>query len=298
VKRPPATVSVDVDPVDLHLLGYGYRDLEPDPLAYTAALPRLVDVFARTGIRATFFVVGRDAAAHAGALAALTRAGHEVASHSHSHPMAFSRLDPEQMRHELEESRRVLEAASGAAVVGYRSPNFDLDARAMEALVDAGFRYDASAYPTPFLLPARLLLALKSRDMGAVLKLRCWPFTMSRRPYRWVRGARALEEFPVSVTPGVRFPFYHTARYLMGDGRFESMLEGFARRGETLSYPLHAVDALGLAEDRVDARLAPHPGMERPLAEKLALLERSLSAIARRFEPATFAERLGQAADS
>src|SRR6185436_2076329 len=163
-----------------------------------------------------------------------------------------------------------------APVIGFRSPNFDLDLAAMRALADTGYRYDASGYPTPFLLPARLLLAIKSRDAAAVLRLRSWPFTMQRRPYRWQEGARELQEFPVSVTPGVRFPIYHTPRYMMGEARFASILDGLARRGEPLSYPLHAVAALGLIEDRVDPRLAKHPGMERPLAAKLELLEQSL----------------------
>jgi hypothetical protein len=181
---------------------------------------------------------------------------------------------------------------SGTSVTGYRSPNFDLDTRSMERLIETGYRYDASGYPTPFLIPARVLLALKSRDAGAVLKLKAWPFTWSRAPYRWRSPCGELWEFPVSVTPGVRFPVYHTARYFMSEARFERMLDGFARRGEALSYPLHAVDALGLDEDRVDARLAPHPGMDRPLASKLDLLERSLKSIVARFEPASFASRL------
>jgi len=237
-------------------------------------------------------VVGRDAPVHAGAIAALARAGHEVASHSQTHPLAFSRLDPERMREELAGSRRALEAACGHSVFGYRSPNFDLDARGMRALVEHGYRYDASGYPTLFLLPARLLLALKSRDAAAVLGLKSWPFTFSRLPYRWREGGRELHEFPVSVTAGLRIPVYHTARYFTGDRRFATTLDGFVRRSEPLSYPLHAVDALGLVEDRVDRRLAPHPGMDRPLAVKLELLDRTLAAITARFAPLTFAERL------
>ena len=49
------------------------------------------------------------------------------------------------MKHELTESKRLLEQASGATVIGYRSPNFDLDDRSLTALADAGYRYDASA---------------------------------------------------------------------------------------------------------------------------------------------------------
>jgi hypothetical protein len=78
----------------------------------------------------------------------------------------------------------------------------------------------------------------------------------------------------------------------MSDGRFKRLLDGFARRRESVSYLMHAVDVLGLAEDRVDARLAGYAGMNRPLEAKLALLERTLRAIVARFEPRPFRERL------
>ncbi len=52
------------------------------------------------------------------------------------------------------------------------------------------------------------------------------------------------------------------------------------------------MDALGLEEDRVDARLAKHPGMDRPLAQKLALLDATMAAIAARFDTRTYAELL------
>ena len=45
MSKPLATVGVDVDPVDLHLAGYGYRGLPPDSLAYEPALPRLLAAF-------------------------------------------------------------------------------------------------------------------------------------------------------------------------------------------------------------------------------------------------------------
>src|SRR5262249_26960584 len=77
-----ATVSVDVDPVDLHLIGYGYSGLPPDPLVSRRALPRLLEIFGRCGVRATLFVVGRDAPEQRAALAAAAASGHEIASHS------------------------------------------------------------------------------------------------------------------------------------------------------------------------------------------------------------------------
>ena len=99
-------------------------------------------------------------------------------------------------------------------------------------------------------------------------------------------------EFPLSVTPVVRFPFYHTVRYVMSETRFLKLLDGFARRAEALSYVVHAVDVLGLKEDKVDARLRHHPGMELPLEQKLAILDRALAAIAAAFQTLPFRDRL------
>lgn len=292
MSRLTATVSVDVDPVDLHLLGYGFTGLPPDHVVYTAALPRLAEVFARARIHATFFVVGRDAATHAPALRALAAASHEIASHSLSHPMPFVRVPRSRLRHELLESRRLLGAAAGGEIVGFRAPNWDISPRAVITLAECGYRYDASAFPTLLQIPARLLLALKAGDPRVLVRMRPWPFTLRRHPFRWRDDGCEVWQFPISVTPRLGFPVYHTARYLLSERRFLGHLDGFVRRGETLFYPVHAVDALGLVEDRVDARLARHPGMEHPLGRKLALLESSLAAIAARFEPITYREQI------
>ena len=289
--RPLATVNVDVDPVDLHLVGYGLRGLPPDPLIYDVALPRLLERCARAGVRATFFCVGRDAAAHAAALGCIAAAGHEVASHSLTHPLALTRLPAGALRRELVESKRLLERAIDREVAGFRAPNFDADARVLGEVAAAGYRYDASGYPTPLLAAARVVLALKGGNPVSVLRMRLFPHSLERAPHRH-GTAGGLAEFPASVTPLARWPVYHTLRLLGGPGPTHRWIEGFALRGEPLSYALHAVDVLGLTEDGVDPRLAPHPGMRLPLTGKLSALDQVLGLIAARFEVTTFQDRL------
>jgi peptidoglycan/xylan/chitin deacetylase (PgdA/CDA1 family) len=292
--RPAAAISVDVDPVDLHLLGYAYRDLPPDPSVYLVALPRLLEAFKRHGVRATFFVVGRDAATHQAAVSALAQQGHEVASHSMTHPMPLAQLPLERLHAEVNGSKRALAAAAGTDVVGFRAPNWDVSERVLETLAGAGYRYDASLFPSLLQVPARALLALKARDPRALLSMRPWPMSLDPRPRARKTREGTIALLPVSVIPGLGFPLYHSARYLLGDQRFLQALDGFVARGEPLSYPLHAVDVMGLAEDRVDARLGRHPGMERPLAAKLELLDKTLAAIAARFETVPCRELLGR----
>ncbi|NOT32650.1 MAG: polysaccharide deacetylase family protein [Candidatus Eisenbacteria bacterium] len=284
MKRPLATVSIDVDPVDLHLQGYGFMDLPPDALVYDRALPRLAELFTRHGIRATFFVVGRDAAANAARLRELEDAGHEIASHSMTHPMPFVRVAMSKLKGELKSSRAALEAVCRDPIIGFRAPNWDVSPRAHAPLVEAGYRYDASGFPSLLQVPVRLLLLAKSSDPRKTFRMRPWPWTLERLPFQWEINGQRLVQFPISTSPRLRFPIYHTTRYLIGDAAFVSHLDGFVRRGEPFFYPLHGVDALGLVEDSVDARLGRHPGLDKRLDYKLDLLSRSLAEIARRFE--------------
>jgi len=292
MSRPFATVSVDVDPVDLHLHGYGVRGLAPDPLVYTHALPRLLELFARHGVRATLFVVARDAEAQRSALTDAVAAGHEVASHSLTHPIGLARLGATALRRELVESRARLADATGAPVVGFRAPQFDMDGRALAMLAEAGYAYDASGCPSQIVIDTRIAMLLLGPDRLAALRLRFLPFTWRRMPYVHAARGRPIREFPLSVTPLERRPLHHSLRRRMPDGRFARVLNGFARRREPVSYLLHAADALGLAEDGVDRRLRRFAGMSQPLAKKLDLLDRTFREIARRFDPVPFRDRL------
>lgn len=289
--RPAATLGIDVDPVDVHLAGYGHANVLPDPLAYTLALPRLVTLLEGAGLRATFFVIGRDAAAFAKPITRLAAAGHEVASRSFSAPLAFARLTSAQMHDEFVASRNALASACGVEVTGFRAPRFDFDVRGIGALATAGYDYDASAYPTPLLAPGRARMAIGSLDLARTLRLRAWPFTLRRVPHAIACDVRQVVEFPLSVTPVLRIPLAHGARDAISERHFLAILDGFVRRGEPLSYALSAVDVLGLAEDRLDPRLARHPGMALPLEHKLERIARTFEAIAARFEVATFATR-------
>ena len=56
----------------------------PDP----EDTPRILELLAAHGARATFFVIGENAAAHPGLIRAIAAAGHEVAHHTHTHPLA------------------------------------------------------------------------------------------------------------------------------------------------------------------------------------------------------------------
>ncbi len=289
--RPDATFGVDVVPMELCLAACGHTDAGADPIVYTTGLPRLAEIFERAGVRATFFVLGRDAGAFSRPLAALAAAGHEIASHSFSSPSAFSRLSPVQMRDEMIASRNAIRSALGIQVTGFRAPQCDLDRRGIDALIATGYRYDASAEPTPWLAFARAAMAVRSRDAWLASRLRAWPFTLRRDPHHARTSSGSLVEFPAAVTPWSRQPVRQAVFARPTASRFKAMIDGFANRGESLSCSLCALDALGLVEDRLDPRLAHHSGMNHTLEQRLERIERIVHLVTGRFRVSTFGER-------
>jgi polysaccharide deacetylase family protein (PEP-CTERM system associated) len=110
---------------------------------------RLLDLFQRRGVRATFFVLGRVAVQHPRLVREIARAGHEVASHGFGHEL-ICRQTPAAFRDDVRRGKRVLEDAVGGAVEGYRAPSFSIVREslwALDVLIDEGFRYDSSIFP-------------------------------------------------------------------------------------------------------------------------------------------------------
>jgi polysaccharide deacetylase family protein (PEP-CTERM system associated) len=75
--------------------------------------------------------------------------GHEVASHGWDHTLVTA-LDPRRFREDVRSARCALEQAAGAAVVGYRAPNYSIGAAtpwAFPILLEEGHAYDSSIVP-------------------------------------------------------------------------------------------------------------------------------------------------------
>ncbi|MBL9189394.1 MAG: polysaccharide deacetylase family protein [Opitutaceae bacterium] len=82
----------------------------PDP----EDTPRLLDLLDRHGARATFFVIGERAARHPEIIREIVRRGHEVAHHTHTHPLGtFWCAGPRRLAAELD---RALTALGEAGV--------------------------------------------------------------------------------------------------------------------------------------------------------------------------------------
>lgn len=110
---------------------------------------RLLELFAKHDVRATFFVLGWIAERHPGLIAEISERGHEIATHGYSHTM-LTELSPLEFEEDLKKALAVTQKSTRDPIVGFRAPSFSLTSRtmwALDVLSRHGIRYDSSVYP-------------------------------------------------------------------------------------------------------------------------------------------------------
>jgi polysaccharide deacetylase family protein (PEP-CTERM system associated) len=151
------------------------------PSRVVATTERVLQLFADTGAKATFFVLGSVAERHPGLIRAIVGEGHELGSHGLDH-YRVSEQTPEAFLADVGRSKLLLEDAGGVAVQGYRAANFSIGKRewwAFEQLAAAGFTYSSSVHP------------IRHDHYGIP--------DAPRRPFRPIQGAPIIE-LPVATT--------------------------------------------------------------------------------------------------
>ena len=277
-----AGLSVDVDSVASHLEGYGFVRPEDDGTAYRVAIPRILELFERRGVRGTFFLIAAEAEAHRDVVREIVARGHEVASHSMTHSLPFFGLGPEALRREVVDSKETLQSVSGTRVSGFRAPSWDLPQELLQHLVDAGYRYDASEYPSILLPLLRRSIARRSASGRTNTGSSAWKGVFGpTRPYYLSAGSRGVWEIPICTAPWTRVPYYHTLRFVLPKPVFRGLGAVARRRRGPISYQFHAVDFLSVEADHLDPRINRHPGMDRTLDTKLDLASAAIDELSR-----------------
>jgi polysaccharide deacetylase family protein (PEP-CTERM system associated) len=110
---------------------------------------RLLDIFDRHSVKATFFVLGWIADRFPGLVREVHERGHELACHSYWHRKVSS-LSPSEFRADTRSACHAIEQAASVRVAGYRAPTWSLTPEslwALDILSDEGFIYDSSIFP-------------------------------------------------------------------------------------------------------------------------------------------------------
>jgi peptidoglycan-N-acetylglucosamine deacetylase len=111
----------------------------PDP----AVTPAVLDILDRHGAKASFFVIGEQAARHPELAREIVRRGHSVENHSLRHSVFFSFYGIGRLRREIGDAQRAIAAAAGAEPLFFRAPAGLRNPLLDPALAGTGLRYVA-----------------------------------------------------------------------------------------------------------------------------------------------------------
>jgi len=268
-----AAINVDIDSLHLYYRIHGLDEASATNAVWERGVVRFAELFDELGISATFFVVASDLERWpvAAAIAKdLVRAGHELASHSLTHPYDLVRQHDKALRAELEESRDILSEVRGTPVTGFRAPGYTMTPRVLTLLREAGYSYDSSIFPSPPYYFAKLAvlasMALRGKKSHSIVGP---PSVMWEDRMPSIRDG--IIELPVTVLPIVRAPFIGTT-VLMMKQRGYSLVRKVLGAVPFVNLELHGIDLCDLALDGIDPVLLKQPDLRVPVAEKLAIL--------------------------
>lgn len=124
-------------------------DWEQLPRRVERNTARILDLFGRAGVRATFFTLGWVAERHPQLIRRMVAEGHEVASHGFQHTRV-TQQGPEDFRADVRRTKALLEDIAGVPVTGYRAASYSIgrdNLWALAVLEEEGYRYSSSIYP-------------------------------------------------------------------------------------------------------------------------------------------------------
>jgi len=182
------------------------RTLAPERAAGAVALtfddgphpdgtPRVLEILAEHGARATFFVVGEQVVRRPELVRRIAEAGHSVQLHGYRHRVQL-RLTARQLRADTERGVGALEDALGATPILHRPPlgvyapaGLEIvRGRGLQPLLWAQWGKDWRKYTTPSRIARRVLAGLRAGD---VILLHDADFYSAKRSHE--RTAAALE---------------------------------------------------------------------------------------------------------
>lgn len=148
-KKSAALISIDVDA--LSPFQWATRDEVPQRLALPemrsfgvrTGLYRLLDLFARYDVKASFYVPGAVAEANPDMLPLLKEAGHEIGLHGYFHEIVSDVSDAE-FTGALEASIALFVEQTGERPVGFRSPAWEMTPHMLSEIKRLGLAYDSS----------------------------------------------------------------------------------------------------------------------------------------------------------
>lgn len=294
-RKPIASLSLDLDNQWSYMKIHGDSGWELLPSYLDTIVPRALDFLQKRDLTITFFIVGQDAALekNQAAIRAIAEAGHEIGNHSFHHESWLHLYSPEEIEQEIAIAETHIQKVTGQRPIGFRGPGYSFSPAVLQVLMNRGYQYDASTFPTYLGPIARAYYFMTSKLSQEEREKRKALFggfkdgLQPLKPYQWRMGESTLTEIPVTTMPIIKIPIHFS--YILYLSVFSPAIALLYFRVAlwmcklTKTQPsllLHPLDFLG-QEDVPE--LAFFPGMSLPAYKKLKILGQAVDMLNQQF---------------
>ena len=291
-------MSLDLDNKWSYMKTHGDAGWESFPSYLDIVVPRFLDVLDELGLTITVFIVGQDAALEKN----YNALRNDCRPRARKLPTIRFIMSPGcifiHLMNWIANSscrKKRLSEQRGKRTVGFRGPGFSLSDQTLKVLVNRGYKYDCSAFPT-FLGPAARAyyfmsssLSKEERNDRKVLFGKFSDGFQTNNPYFWMGMDKdRLVEIPVTTFPFIKTPFH--ASYLLYLASFNALaaksylwsaLKVCRLSGVEMSMLLHPLDFLG-SDDNTD--LDFFPAMNMTSDRKIAFMKTFLKTMSDNFD--------------
>ncbi len=248
------TFDIDTLMADLSLKGVdeaGQNKIRK--ISYSDIVPRLLGWLSELGVKGTFFIIGKDGLDpdNKKAIGQICSQGHEIANHSFSHERRLSVSGSGDFAKDVSESEKILSDIAGRKISGFRMPGSTVNKEKLQVLEELGYLYDSSLNAS---LVFNFTKACYGFLSGKSAKLPCQGMSSwmaPNRPYYPNRvniykdsGERfKLLEIPITLIPGLSFPFMNYFLMASGTAASERCYEMVRSKNRFINLVMHDNEA-------------------------------------------------------
>ncbi len=223
-KASKAIVHVDLDSTAHIYKAHGWDYFKDNDDLFMSGMTGLLNFLDNTEIKATLFTVASNVNDHdkVSLLKEAANKGHEIASHSLTHPN-LKDLSLAEKRKEIFKSKELLEDTFNIPVKGFRAPHYSIDKSSLKLLNESGYEYDTSIFPT--------------KEFAKQLELSI----VKRIPYK-PYGNNSIIEIPLPAYSPLPFPFHPSYSLLFGNWYFNMGFHRFSKTQNPFIMLFHLTD--------------------------------------------------------
>jgi hypothetical protein len=262
---------------------YGFPDDFKDP-SFGIVADRFMTIARNKGFKYSIYVLGRDLekAENKKAVSKWHREGHEIGNHSWSHPMNLGALSKDEILNEIKWTHKAITETIGEEPKGFIAPTWSTSKNVFKTLIDLGYEYDTSVFPSLLMYPG--ILKMLANHVGDARFFKIfrrhdlhYPFFASRHVSIFRSSLKELIMMPLPTTK-LRMACWHTTAFTFGWSFHLKLLRSCLKELDAFYYLIHPADLIG-PQDLDCSRTHHLERMGIGLEKKIELLERAIDEI-------------------